>query len=64
MGTMGLTSSLTRSVAVSATYYYLRYRFERGAALPIGILAEGERQGIRGTVTVWVALSLTERGDP
>jgi len=56
MGTASLTTSVSRSIGMSATYYYLQYRFQTGAALPTNIDREGERQGIRGTISVWVPL--------
>jgi hypothetical protein len=53
MGSANLTMSLNRSIGLGTTYYYLRYRFGSGAALPIGVVRDGERQGVQVFATAW-----------
>jgi hypothetical protein len=53
MGSTTLTTTLTRTIGVSAEYFYLRYRFDGGAALPLAVGRDGERQGVRGYLTLW-----------
>jgi hypothetical protein len=53
---MSLTTSLKRTISVGASYFYLFYRFDAGAAVPDVVSREGERQGVRGYVTLWAPL--------
>lgn len=55
--TPALQFALTSYLAVEASYFYYRYRFDEGAAvLPDGFLPRYERQGFRVGLSTWVPL--------
>jgi len=56
MGSMTLTTSLTRTIGIGAQYFYIRYRFGGSADLPGGVARDGERQGVHAYISVWAPI--------